>query len=89
MDKCELMDTCSFYWNFRDHPASIERQLTNRYCFSEELPGNCARIQRLLVQEESPSPDISPEGDSISIENKKAVLQSSQSSDILSAGFNK
>jgi hypothetical protein len=78
MDKCELMDTCSFYWNFRNHPASIERQLISRYCFSEELPGNCARIQRLIDQEESPSPDISPEGDSISRKNKSAVLQSSE-----------
>jgi len=65
MPVCELMENCSFYWNYRKHPDSEERALISRYCFSGEFPESCRRIQYLKENNESPPPCITPEGDII------------------------
>lgn len=62
---CELMDNCSFYWSYQQHPATVERQLVDRYCHSGEEPVSCERIQYLRINNESPPPFMSPEGDNI------------------------
>lgn len=74
---CELMDNCSFYWSYNQHPAAVERQLVARYCHAGELPASCKRIQYLKENKESPPPFISPEGDNIltpGIETSTLVL---------------
>lgn len=62
---CELMDNCSFYWSYNQHPATVERQLVDRYCHSGEVPASCERILYLKEYKESPPPFLSPEGDNI------------------------
>jgi len=63
MPKCELMENCSFYWNYRMHPDSLKRNLITRYCHSGELPEKCARIIYARKYSEPPHPGITPEGD--------------------------
>ncbi len=63
--KCELIDNCSFYWNYRNHQDVEERKLVNRFCYSGEQPESCARIQFLKKNNDSPPPCITPEGDCI------------------------
>ena len=62
---CELMDNCSFYWNYHMHPDVERRNLIGRYCHSSEEPEACARIRYLRDNNESPPPFLSPEGDNI------------------------
>ena len=63
--KCELMETCSFYWNYKNHPESIDRKLIDRYCHSDDFPESCVRIQHLKKHEESLPPGVTPEGDNL------------------------
>ena len=60
---CELMDNCSFYWSYQEHPVVIDRQLVSRFCNSAEEPESCARIRYLKEKKESPPPNLTPEGD--------------------------
>jgi len=62
---CELMETCSFYWNCQNHPETVKRQLINRFCNSEKNSERCERIRYLREKCESPSPGLTPEGDTL------------------------
>ncbi len=65
MVECELMETCSFYWNYKNHHESVDRKLISRYCHSDDFPESCVRIQHLKKNEKALPPGFTPEGDNL------------------------
>jgi len=72
--ECELMETCSFYWNYKNHPESIDRKLISLYCNSGDIPESCARIQHIIKHKESPPPGMTPEGDNLNKTEKESHM---------------
>ena len=61
--ECELIETCSFYWNYRNHPKAVDRNLVERFCHSDLASVACRIIAYYKDNNEFPPSDMTPEGD--------------------------
>ena len=65
--ECELKETCSFYWNYRDHPSIRDGELLERYCLAPSTTNGCERISYYLRQGDFPPANLAPDGSRISV----------------------
>ena len=59
---CELKETCSFYWNYRDDPLVRESSILETYCRVPLASNRCERISYFLIHGDFPPADLAPDG---------------------------
>ncbi len=61
-EKCEFLDTCGFFLNFRGNSEIVERGWIRLFCTSQERSENCER-KKIRKQTGEPPPDnMTPTG---------------------------
>lgn len=61
-NKCELIETCGFFLNFRSHTEVVKQLTIDLYCNDLELSELCER-KKIRKQTGEPPPDnMSPTG---------------------------
>ena len=63
--ECELKETCSFFWNYRDHHAVRDSGILERYCRDAGASGGCERIGYYVTEGDYPPADLAPDGSRI------------------------
>ncbi len=59
---CVMQDTCSFFWNYQDHPLVQSRRLIEKFCMSETGCEECERISYYRNHRDVPPANLAPDG---------------------------
>ncbi|MDT8298680.1 MAG: hypothetical protein RQ801_10295 [Spirochaetaceae bacterium] len=63
---CELLENCSFYWSYRNHPWVLKMNLLSEFCYScEGKTYSCSRVRYFMEFGEIAPPSLTPSGEII------------------------